>query len=151
MTCTPITPSQFKQLKPSFQCVSDDVVQQYIELAQLWASDWPDKICETVQVAVTCHLLTLDGLGSSGESRLFASGRGDLQSIRTGNVTLTRFRSAAEGAGKSTIDWFGQTTCGRAFMVYVRMYKGGPRVGMGASCGDVSPYAKDIGRLWWGF
>ena len=152
MACTAITPARFKALKSQFSAVQDAVVSDYISLAQLWAADWPDSVCEAVQVAVTCHLMTLDGKGTDTDSKGFATGRGDMQSIRSGSVTLTRFRAASEGAGLSTVEWFSQTPCGRQFLVYLRMYKAGPRVAMGAACGTPSPYAKDWSEgAWWGF
>lgn len=150
MACTAITPSRFKVLKPSFAAVADATVQTYIDLAQLWATDWDDDLCEPVQAAVTCHLMTLDGLGTSADAAAMASGEGEYQTIKTGAVSLTRFRSMAEGAGQSTSDWFAQTACGRQFLVYVRMMKGGPRAAIGCNPLHVSGYAKDAYRdSWW--
>lgn len=151
MVCTPITPAQFKATKPQFSAVSDAVVQSYIDLAQIWTGgEWPLRLCVPVQVSVVCHLMTLDGLGSDARSKNNASARSEYQSIRSGNVTLTRFRSSAERAGLSTGDWFSQTPCGQQFMVFVRMMGSGARWIPG-SCGcGVSGYAKDAYRDgWW--
>ena len=151
MTCAPITPTQFKAAKPQFSAVLDAVVLGYIDLAQVWAGgDWPPSVCNQVQIALVCHLMTLDGLGSDQRSRNFASARSDFQTVKTGNVTLTRFRSTAERAGLSTGDWFSQTPCGQQFMVFVRMFMSGARwVGTPTGCG-VTGYAKDAYRDgWW--
>lgn len=151
MACTPITPTQYKTAKTQFSAVLDAVVQGYIDLAQVWASgDWPASVCAQVQIAVVCHLMTLDGLGTDARSKNFASARSEFQTVKSGNVTLTRFRSTAERAGLSTGDWFSQTPCGQQFMVFVRMFKSGARwVGTPTGCG-VSTYAKDAHRDgWW--
>lgn len=145
MTCAKITTSTLKAAKPQFSGVSDQVLGTYIDLAQVWAGSVPDSLCEAAQVAVTCHLLTLDGLGTDNESKDFASGRANVQSFSSGAVSVSRFRAASEGAGQSTSAWFSQTTCGRLFMVLMRGIVGGPRVA-GGSCDRISPYAKDA---WW--
>lgn len=139
-----ITPAQFKVAKPQFVGVFDGTVQSYIDLAQIWASGvWPDNMVSPVQISIVCHLMTLDGLGTDQDSRNNASGRGEFQTIKTGNVTLTRFRSTAEGAGQSTAAWFSQTPCGRQFMVFVRMISSGARW-VGTPTGEpISGYAKD--------
>lgn len=151
MACTPITPAKFKTTKTQFSAVDDDTVQGYIDLAQVWASgSWPSSVCDHVQIALVCHLMTLDGLGSDQRSKNFQSGRNEFQSVRTGNVTLTRFRSTAERAGLSTGDWFSQTPCGQQFMLFVRMFSSGARW-VGAPTGHgTSGYAKDAYRDgWW--
>ena len=147
MACEPITPAGFKTAKPQFAAVDDAVVASYIALAQVWASgDWPSSVCFGVQVSVVCHLMTLDGLGSDQASMDFASGHSSMQSIKSSNVTFVRFRSAAQSAGMSTTDWFGQTPCGRQFMVYVRMFMSGPRWASAADPAGFTAYAKDG---WW--
>lgn len=151
MACTPITPTRFKTAKTQFTGVSDTVVQSYIDLAQVWASGgWPTSVCDQVQIALVCHLMTLDGLGTDQRSKNFASGRSEYQSVKSGNVTLTRFRSTAERAGLSTGDWFSQTPCGQQFMVLVRMFMSGARwVGTPTGSG-YSGYTKDAYRDgWW--
>lgn len=146
MSCEPITPTKFKQMKTQFSSVDNDVVQGYIDLARVWTDgDWTERLCVPVQVAVVCHLMTLDGLGSDPRSKNNASGRSDFQSVRSGNVTLTRFRSSAERAGLSTGDWFSQTPCGQQFMVFARMASGSRWIGAGGGAG-ITGYAKDG---WW--
>lgn len=151
MACDPITVVRFKELKPQFAAVDNVVVSSYIDLAQLWASgDWATGYCDQVQAAVVCHLMTLDGLGSDPASRVFARGTGEYQSVRSGNVTLTRFRSVAERAGQSTPEWFAQTQCGRMFLAMLRTLNSGPRYAVGSVGACVSGYAKDAYRDgWW--
>lgn len=145
MTCAPITPARFKALKPQFASVDDAVVQGYIDLAQIWAGgDWPANLCEPAQVSMTCHLMTLDGLGAGAEAEGFASGTANFQSIKSGAVTLTRYQAAASSAGQSFSDWLGATTCGRFLWQLMRSRFGGPRVAMGGVGGGcISTYAKD--------
>lgn len=147
MACTPLTPAEFKTARPSFSGVDDAVVQSYIDLAQIWAGgEWPDRLCQPVQVSVTCHLMTMDGLGADPESESFLNGEMDFQSVRSGQVTISRFRGVSQAAGKSTSEWFAQTTCGRMFLVFLRMSFGGPLYVSGAVCPPVSGYARDG---WW--
>lgn len=151
MACTPITPAEFKAAKCQFVDVANDTVQSYIDLAQVWAGgDWPDRVCKAVQVSVTCHLMTVDGQGSDPVSQSFADGSANYQSVRSGQVTVTRFRSQAEAAGRSTTDWFSQTQCGQMFLTLLRSFRGGPVAIPGGSGRCVTGYAKDAYRdAWW--
>lgn len=147
MGCDRLTVERFKQTKPSFADVDDGLVETYIDLAQIWAAgEWPDRFCEIVQVCVVCHLMTLDGQGTAADAQAFLSGESDMHIIKSGTVTLSRFRSSAQNAGMSTSDWFGQTQCGRMYLVLLRSVFSGPIVvgpGMGP---PVTGYAKDG---WW--
>lgn len=137
-----LTPARFKALKPQFAAVDDAVAQSYIDMASVFVDQsWPEKLYEQGWVAYTCHLMTLDGLGTDAESRSQASGRSQYQSIRSGELTLTRFQKAA--GDTSYGDWLSQTNCGAYFFQLLRMVKGGPRVAVGAVGGCLSGYAKD--------
>lgn len=147
MAYSPITPTRFKQLKPQFAAVDDVVVQGYIDLAQLWVDgSWPERAWEAAQSAIVCHLMTMDGLGADVQSKSFASGVADYESIKTGTLTLTRYQKAA-GAMDYT-SWLAQTKCGAFFLQLLNMAKGGPRIAMGGRAGCYSPYAKDW-PAWW--
>lgn len=137
-----LTPSRFKQLKPQFTAVDDAVVQSYIDLATMWVDQsWPENAYEPAWAAITCHLMTLDGLGTDAESKGQASGAAAYQSIKSGELTLTRYQKSA--GEMSYLDWLGQTKCGAFFAQLLRMAKGGPRVAMGGVSGCHSAYAKD--------
>lgn len=143
MSCAPITPSRFKQIKPQFASVDDAVVQSYIDLGTLWVDEsWPERLCEAAQVSIVCHLMTLDGLGSDTESQGQASGAAQYQTVKSGELTLTRFQKSA--ADMSYADWLGQTKCGAFFMQLLRMARGGPRIAMGGCGGAQSGFAKDV-------
>lgn len=148
MACDPITTSRFKAVKPQFDSVPDSLVTEYIGVAQLWVSpSLSGTKCEAAQAAVTCHLMTIDGLGNDAESKSFASGYAHLQSVRSASVSFTRFKDAAENAGRSTVDWFSQTKCGRLFLALNRSVAGGPLVAQGGTAGrSPSGYARDA---WW--
>lgn len=151
MAYTPITPVRFKQLKPQFATVDDVIVQSYIDLAQLWVDgSWPERAWEAAQASIVCHLMTIDGQGTDAQSKLFKSGRSDFQSIKSGEVTLTRFQKSA--ADMTYLDWLSQTQCGAFFVQLLRMAKGGPRIAMGGVGGHQSGYAKDVPFLPpWGY
>lgn len=142
MPHTPVTPSQFKTAKPQFSTVLDATVQTYLDLASLWVdSSWPEKIYQPAAIAATCHLMTLDGLGTDAESQGQASGSAQFQTIKSGELTLTRYQKSS--GGMSYIDWLSRTACGQFFYQLLRMAKGGPRVAMGGVGCGISPYAKD--------
>ena len=143
MPYTPVTPTQFKAAKPQFAAATDPTVQMYLDMAgRLVDETWTEGDYQPATIAMACHLMTLDGLGSDAESQAIASGQAAFQSIKSGEITLTRFRSsAAEGASFS--GWLQSTACGRYFALLLRMNRGGPRVIMGGVAVGASPYAKD--------
>lgn len=144
----PVTPTEFKAAKPQFSGVPDPTVQAYLNLAALWVDDsWPESLYRPATIAAACHLMTLDGLGADAESQAVAQGAAQFQSIKTGNVTLTRYSAAA--GGQSFGDWLAGTTCGRFLLQLMRMQHGGPRVAMGGQGICTSGYAKDWPRLFW--
>lgn len=145
-----LTPAKFKELKPQFADVSDPVVQSYIDLASMWVDEtWPEKAYQPAWAAMTCHLMTLDGLGTDAESQGQSSGAAQYHSIKSGELTLTRYQKDAGDMSYS--DWLAQTKCGQFFLQLLKMGKGGPRVAMGGiNAGCVSPYAKDWPSWWQG-
>lgn len=151
-----VTVAQFKEAKPQFSDVADDVVQMYLDLGVLFVDDsWPASAHDPALIAITCHLMTLEGLGNDAESQGYASGSSDYQTIRSGELTLTRAREAS--SGMTYDEWLMQTRCGQFYMQLLRMVKGGPRVAMALGGSVRSAYAKDwpLGTggwpsWWWG-
>lgn len=137
-----VTVAQFKALKTQFAEVDNAIVQLYLDLGALAADDsWPEPEYQIGVIAMACHLMTLEGLGSDAVSRGFAQGMGDLQSIKSADLTLTRF---ARAAGQTPYqEWLQSTPCGKQYAFRLRMTRGGPRVAMAASGPLVSGYAKD--------
>lgn len=147
MAYEPLTPAAFKAAKPQFSEVPDPVVQQYLDLGALFVDQsWPESAYQPAWSAITCHLMTLDGLGTGIEGKAYASGLGTFQSVKSGELTLTKYQKTSETTSYS--DWLGSTTCGRFFWTLLRMSKGGPRVAMGSGMSCVSPYAKDVAYAW---
>lgn len=136
-----LTPARFKELKPQFSEVSDQTVQSYIDLATLLVDkSWPEKAFEPAWVAFTCHLMTIDGLGIDEASKSFSAGTAQYQSIKSGEVTLTRYQKRASES--SYTDWLNSTPCGQFFFMLLKMAKSGPLViSVGSRC--KSGYAKD--------
>lgn len=142
MAYAPVTPEQFKAAKPQFAAVPDETIQAYLDLAGLWVDDsWPERLYQPAMIAIACHLMTLDGLGSDAESQGQASGAAQYQSIKSGELTLTRYQKTAGDMSYS--EWLSQTKCGAFFAQLLRMAKAGPRVAMGAVNAGASGYAKD--------
>lgn len=145
-----VTPAEFKAAKPQFAAVPDETVQVYLDMAGLWVdSSWPERLYQPAVIAAACHLMTLDGLGTDTESQGQASGAAQYQSIKSGELTLTRFQRSAGGMSYS--DWLGQTKCGAFFMQLLRMAKAGPRVAMGGIGYCQSGYAKDVWPPFFGY
>lgn len=143
-----LTPAEFKTAKPQFTAVPDETVQAYIDMGALFVDEsWPESTFKQAWIAITCHLMTLDGLGTDVVSQAFVSGLAIFQTIKSGEVTLTKYQSFAESGGSYT-DWLTSSPCGKFYMVLLRAVKRGPRVIMGANVGCVSPYAKDVPLAW---
>lgn len=138
-----MTPTEFKTLKPQFAAVSDDVVVGYISMANRIVFD-PDDV--DALAALTCHFMTLDGLGTDAQSESFLEGTAEFQSIRSGQLTLTRFQ--AQSSGSAFGDWLKQTACGRYYAILLKLTRGGPRVARGGGGHCRTAYAKDGWPLW---
>lgn len=143
MAHTPVTPTQFKTAKPQFATVPDLSVQAYLDMAgRVVDGGWPEADYPFATIAYTCHLMTLEGLGSDPASKAHASGAAEFQTIRSADLTLTRFQRQATGSSYS--DWLASTPCGQQFAFMARAIRGGPRVVMAASVGaSTSGCAKD--------
>ncbi|MER8827228.1 DUF4054 domain-containing protein [Mesorhizobium sp. M0938] len=137
-----VTPAEFKAAKPQFAAVADVTVQMYLDMAarvvdQSWtAGDYKNAI-----IAFACHLMSLEGLGTDAASQSHASGAVEYETIKSGVLTLTRFRAAA-AATTPYMDWLNSTPCGKYFVFLLRLNRGGPRV---ATVSTMTPsgYAKD--------
>src|SRR5690606_15304707 len=116
----------------------DPTVQAYLDMAGQIAFDPANDLAVT---ALACHLMTPAGLGTDVQSQSWPDGSAGLQTIRSGQLTLTRVQKAAGGA--SYIDWLGQTACGEFYALLLRANSGGPRVARGGSGVGRSYYAKD--------
>lgn len=137
-----VTPAQFKAAKPQFAAVADATVQSYLDMAVRFSDDTWGTDQDLATISITCHMLTLDGLGTDPASVSYASGGSQYQSIRSGQLTLTRYASNSAGDGTYG-SWLAQTQCGQFYAILLRMNRGGPRVAYGGvGCGP-SPYAKD--------
>lgn len=142
MAYTPVTPAQFKQFKPQFEGVDDAVVQMYLTMAGFVGADesWPEDIYPYAIMSMACHLMTLDGLGSDAESKAEANGTAQYQTVKSADLTLTRY--AREAGGSSYQQWLNQTKCGQFYYTLLEGAKSGPRV-VTVSGYCPSGYAKD--------
>jgi len=134
-----MTPAEFKARKPQFAAVPDPTVQMYLDMAARYVFD-PEN--DDALAALTCHFMTLDGLGTDAASTSWRTGAASYQSIKSGQLTLTRYqRAAAEGT--TWTSWLGQTPCGQFYALLLRMERGGPRVVSGGVGHCRTPYSKD--------
>lgn len=134
-----MTPAEFKALKPQFASVPDETVQMYLDMAARYAFD-PDNSDAVSSLA--CHFMTLDGLGTDATSTSYKTGAASYQSIKSGQLTLTRYQKQA-GEGTTWTSWLGQTQCGQFYALLLKMERGGPRVATGGVGRCVTAYSKD--------
>lgn len=143
MAYAEVTPAQFKAMKPQFAAVANEAVQLYLNASKRAADEsWDEDYYPLAITAYACHLMTIDGLGTDAASKSHAKGMADLQTIKSADVTLTRFQRSAETTPYT--EWLNSTPCGKQYAFMLRMTKSGPRVAMAASCPAVSGYAKDV-------
>lgn len=134
-----VTPELFKKIKPSFADVDDEVVQHYLDTASLSVGSlWPDNMYQAGIIALTCHLMTLEGLGSSDESKAAVSG--GMVRLKSASVDVQVSQVAADAIAKGGYD---ATSCGREFKRLIGMLHAGPITVGGSSGQCASPYAKD--------
>ena len=136
-----VTPAQFKTAKPQFTAVPDQQVQGYLDLAARQAEGFLPSDVDQGTIAYACHLMTLDGLGTDAESKGWRKGTAEFQTVKSGTLTLTRFKDAAGGSDYG--EWLKSTSCGKIFFWMLRGNRGGPRLIIGGVGGAVSAYAKD--------
>lgn len=137
-----MTPAQFKARKPQFKDVLDPTVQMYLDLAGRMAFDPTDDVV----AAWACHVMTLDGLGSDAASQAQKSGTAGYQTIKSGQLTLTRFQEQSNGSTYG--NWLQQTPCGQFYYLLLRANRGGPRVALGGGGPCRTAYAKDGWPMW---
>ena len=136
------TPEQFKIFKPQFESVPDETVQLYLDLAaRVVDQSWTEQDYPIAIMAYACHLMTINGLGTSSEAQLANSMYGQFQTIKSGQLTLQRFQKAASD-GLDYADWLASTSCGKFYGVLLRANRSGPRV-INTSAAPNSGYAKD--------
>lgn len=138
-----MTPSEFKALKPQFSAVANDRVQSYLDMAARIVFDPED---DQALAALTCHFMTLDGLGTDAQSQSFADGSAEFDSIKSGQLSLTRYRAASTGSTFG--DWLARTECGRFYAILLKMSRGGPMIARGGPAHCRTAYAKDGWPLW---
>lgn len=138
MSRDPVTPAKFKAIKPSFAGVDDDVIQYYLDTAALSVgAAWPDNMYQAGIISLTCHLMTLAGLGDGEEARAAVSG--GMVRLKSASVDVQVSETAANAIAKGG---YGSTACGREFERLRSMLHAGPIV-VGGGGNVASPYAKD--------
>lgn len=136
------TPAEFKIAKPQFAAVNNETVQMYLDMASRVVDEsWTEGDYKNAIIAFACHLMTLEGLGTDAYSQGFKTGQAEYESIKSGQVTLTKFRAKSEGTGYFA--WLQTTPCGKYYAMLLQLNRGGPRIIMGGVSPCGSPYAKD--------
>lgn len=147
MPYTAPTPAELKARYPVFATVDDVIVQAAIdEAGRMVDETWTEGDYTNAIMLAACHIMALEGHGTSAEAKAVATGAGAYETIRSGQLTLTR---GAWASGQSADgNWWKSTSWGRRFWQLLRLNKAGPRV-VSAGCGAaVSGYAKDAFWPW---
>lgn len=106
---------EFKARFPKFVGTPDLTVQAALDEAGLFVDQsWPESYYKTAKMLYACHVLTLEGQGTGGESQMAASGLLMLKRIRSGELDVERF--SAKDQGQEVADWFTWTPCGARFI-----------------------------------
>lgn len=140
MAYTKPTPDEFKTRFPAFASVDGSLIQSVLDNeVPLYLDDsWISQENYTQGAMLyTAHALTLDGHGTSAEAKAAAGGRLNYQSIRSGQLSLTRFArdssSAAAGA-------FGLTSYGQRFLEILKRNSPGILAAGGNGTVPVDPW-----------
>lgn len=120
MAYTAPTAAQIKALYPAFAAVPDVTVEAYIVRAnRMVDTTWTEGDYTTAIMLLACHLMTVDGLGTSNDAKM-----GGFSMIRSGQLTLQR----ASGADGGVPDAYSGSSFGRQFYALLRLNKPGGAV-----------------------
>lgn len=109
------TVAEFQARFPKFQDTPDATIQAALDEAALFVDNsWPESFYKTAKMLYACHVLTLEGQGTGGESQMATAGLLMLKRIRSGELDVERF--SAKDQGQDVTDWFTWTPCGTRFI-----------------------------------
>lgn len=136
------TAADLKDRFPEFSTVDNAVVTARIEEATRMVDEtWTEGDYATAIMLYACHIMALEGLGTGPDSQANTGQLANFQTIRSGQLTLTR-GSYSHGGG-DTGDWYGLTRYGSRFWRLLKQNKGGPSVVVSDPGTVTSGYAKD--------
>ncbi len=128
MAYTIPTVSDLNERYPSFLAVDDLTIQLAIDDAtRMVDTSWTEGDYATAIILYACHLMALDGLGTSPDAQANTGQAANFQTIRSGQLTLTRGSSASSGEIGSE-GWYNSTRFGRRFWMLLKQNRGGARV-----------------------
>ncbi len=134
------TAADLKARFPEFSTVDDAVVTARIEEATRMVDEsWTEGDYATAIMLYACHIMALEGLGTGPDSQANSGQMANFQTIRSGQLTLTRKASAEAGS----YDWYCSTRYGSRFWRLLKLNKGGPSVAVTDPGTVTSGYAKD--------
>lgn len=134
------TAANLKARFPEFASVSDAIVTEAIQEASgMVDQSWMEDDYQIAIMLAACHIMALEGRGTGPDSKSNSGYAASFQTIKSGQLTLTRGNASAYGDGS----WWGSTRYGRRFWYYLRRNRAGMRVVAG-DAGAQSGYAKDV-------
>lgn len=139
------TAADLKTAFPEFAAVSDAVVNEALgEAERMVDTSWTEGDYTTAIMLYACHVMALNGYGTGPDGLANSGQLAAFQTIRSGQLTLTRKASASGGEAS----WYSMTRYGQRFWRLLRLNKGGVRVAVPTGEGLPSGYAKDWPYAW---
>lgn len=137
------TVAWLKLMYPAFVTVPDAQVQAFIDRAgRTVTSAWDvDDYADGV-LLLACHLMVLSGLGGGAEAQAYANGMSAYQSVRSGQLSLTKGSGAGSGADGVPSPWNG-SQYGVQFYWLAKRNVPGVAVALADTSAVPSAYAKD--------
>lgn len=135
------TAADLKTRFPEFSTVDDAVVTARIEEATRMVDEtWTEGDYTLAIELYAAHIMALEGLGTGPDSQNNTGQLANFQTIRSGQLTLTR---GSYGSGGDTGDWYCSTRYGSRFWRLLKQNKGGPGVAVTDPGTVTSGYSKD--------
>lgn len=143
------TAADLKTRYPAFADVDDAVVNQaLVEARRMVDTSWTEGDYQTAQLLYACHIMAIEGYGTSPDAQANTGQAANFTTIRSGQLTLTRKASGGGSSGGES--WYMQTRYGSRFWMLLGQNRGGGRVAA-AEVAYPSYAAKDWPLFPWGY
>jgi hypothetical protein len=137
MPYTQATAADLKAQFARFADVADATIELWLTRARRMVDDgWCEDDRAFGEMLLGAHYLTLEGLGTGTEAQLAADGLAGMQSIKSGQLSLTRGGAGADQAAGQ----LGSTSYGQRFLELLAQNTRGPRVAPTGALPDAPLY-----------
>lgn len=137
MPYTQATAADLKARFARFAAVADETIDIWLTTARRDVdASWCEDDRAYAEMLLAAHHLTTEGFGTGTEAQLAADGLAGMQSIKSGQLSLT-VSDAMANAKPGSVE---STTYGQRFLELLRKNRGGPRVAPTGSLPDALLY-----------